>query len=49
MEEWEALWTKERAAVVKRIKNNKWGVSADGKTLTGPEGFTVDLSACAVK
>ena len=47
LEEWEALWTEERAAVVKRIKDNKWGVSADGKTLTGPEGFTVDLSACA--
>ena len=30
--------------IVKRIKDNKWGMSADGKTLTGPEGFTIDLS-----
>ena len=32
--------------VVKRIKDNGWGTSADGKTLTGPEGFTIDLSKC---
>ena len=25
MEEWEALWAKERDAIVKRIKDNKWG------------------------
>ena len=47
IEDWEKLWADERAAVVKNIKDNKWGVSADGKTLTGPEGFTVDLSKCA--
>jgi branched-chain amino acid transport system substrate-binding protein len=47
MEEWEKLWETERAAVVKKIKDNKLGVSADGKTLTGPSGFTVDLSKCA--
>lgn len=46
MAEWEALWTQERAAVVKKIKDNKWGKSADGKTVTGPEGFTIDLSKC---
>ena len=46
IEEWEALWTKERAAVVKRIVDNKWGKSSDGKTLNGPEKFTVDLSKC---
>jgi ABC-type branched-subunit amino acid transport system substrate-binding protein len=44
--EWEALWATERAAIIKRIKDNKWGKSADGKTLTGPEGWTVDLSKC---
>ena len=43
---WEELWAAQRAAIVKRIKDNKWGVSADGKTVTGPEGFTVDLSKC---
>jgi branched-chain amino acid transport system substrate-binding protein len=33
--------------MVKRIKDNHWGVSADGKTLNGPEGWTVDLTKCA--
>jgi len=44
--EWEALWTQQRDAVIKRIKDNGWGKSADGKTLTGPEGWTVDLTKC---
>ena len=47
IEEWEQLWADQRADAVARIAANGWGVSADGKTLTGPEGFTVDLSACA--
>jgi branched-chain amino acid transport system substrate-binding protein len=46
MEAWEDLWAKERAATVKRIADNHWGKSADGKTLTGPEGFKIDLGAC---
>ena len=46
MDEWEALWAQQRAAIVKRIKDNGWGKSADGKTVTGPEGFTIDLSKC---
>src|SRR5918992_103048 len=46
MAEWEALWAEERAAIVKRIKDNGWGKSADGKTVTGPEGFRIDLSKC---
>ena len=46
MDEWLKLWESERAAVVKRIKDNKWGHSADGKTLTGPEGWSVDLTEC---
>jgi branched-chain amino acid transport system substrate-binding protein len=46
MDEWDALWATQRDAIVKRIKDNKWGKSADGKTLTGPEGFTIDLSKC---
>src|SRR5215213_5160256 len=46
MAEWEALWAQERAAEVKRIKDNKWGKSADGKTVTGPNGFTIDLTKC---
>ena len=44
--EWEALWAKQRDAIIKRIKDNKWGKSADGKTLTGPGGWTVDLTKC---
>ncbi|MPY94965.1 MAG: ABC transporter substrate-binding protein [Acidimicrobiia bacterium] len=46
MEEWEALWATEREAIVARIEENGWGTSADGTTVTGPEGFTIDLSAC---
>ncbi|MPY92787.1 MAG: ABC transporter substrate-binding protein [Acidimicrobiia bacterium] len=46
IEEWEQLWADERAAVVEKIKDNGWGKSADGQTLTGPEGFTIDLSQC---
>src|ERR687890_57987 len=46
LDEWEALWKTQRDAMVKRITDNGWGKSADGKTLTGPEGFTVDLSKC---
>lgn len=46
MEEWEKLWATQRAAIVKRIKDNGWGLSADGKTIKGPEGFTVDVSKC---
>src|SRR3954447_17877189 len=36
LDAWEALWKKQRDAVVKRITDNKWGKSADGKTVTGP-------------
>jgi ABC-type branched-subunit amino acid transport system substrate-binding protein len=46
MEEWEALWANERAAIVKKIKDNGWGLQPDGKTVLGPEGFTIDLSKC---
>ncbi|MPY93617.1 MAG: ABC transporter substrate-binding protein [Acidimicrobiia bacterium] len=46
LEEWEARWREERAAIVARIEENGWGKSADGTTLTGPEGWTVDLTAC---
>ncbi len=46
IEEWEALWADERAAVVARIKENGWGLQADGKTILGPEGFSFDTSQC---
>ncbi|MPY95483.1 MAG: ABC transporter substrate-binding protein [Acidimicrobiia bacterium] len=46
MEEWEALWATERAAIVDGLTSGGFGRSADGTMLTGPEGFSVDLSAC---
>ncbi|MPY96359.1 MAG: ABC transporter substrate-binding protein [Acidimicrobiia bacterium] len=46
IEEWRELWAAERAAVVQRIEENGWGLQADGQTILGPEGFTVDLSTC---
>jgi ABC-type branched-subunit amino acid transport system substrate-binding protein len=46
MDAWEALWADQRAAAIKRIQDNHWGLSADGKTLTGPEGFRIDLTKC---
>jgi ABC-type branched-subunit amino acid transport system substrate-binding protein len=46
LEQWEALWVQQRATNIKRIKDNHWGKSADGKTLTGSNGWTVDLGKC---
>jgi len=46
MEQWEALWADQRGKIVDQIQSNNWGVSDDGKTLTGPEGFTIDMSKC---
>ena len=46
MDEWNALWVTQRAAIVKRIVDGKFGLSADGKTITGPEGFKIDVSKC---
>jgi hypothetical protein len=46
MDEWEALWARQRQAVVQRIEDNGWGPSADGTTMTGPEGFEIDISSC---
>ncbi|MCC6435779.1 MAG: ABC transporter substrate-binding protein [Acidimicrobiales bacterium] len=46
IEGWEALWAEERAAIVARVTENNWGKSADGTTVTGPEGYTIDLSKC---
>jgi ABC-type branched-subunit amino acid transport system substrate-binding protein len=46
IEAWEALWKTQRDAVVKRIKDNGWGTSADGTKVTGPEGFSIDLTKC---
>ncbi len=46
MQEWEALWAEERAAIVERITTEQYGISADGTTLNGPSGYTADLSGC---
>lgn len=44
LEELEAKWAEERAAIVQDIIDNGYGV--DGDVLTGPAGFTIDLSSC---
>ena len=44
IEDLEAEWADQRAAIVAEIKAAGYGV--DGDTLTGPGGWTVDLSAC---
>jgi branched-chain amino acid transport system substrate-binding protein len=46
VEEWEALWEAERAAVLEAIEAGDYGKSADGTMVTGPDGFTMDLSNC---
>ncbi|MGD9751165.1 MAG: ABC transporter substrate-binding protein [Acidimicrobiia bacterium] len=46
MEDWEALWAEERAAIVAKVESEGYGLSADGKTLTGAGGLEVDLSNC---
>lgn len=46
VEEWEKLWETQRAAMLKKLKDAKAGKSADGKTATGIDGFTIDLSKC---
>lgn len=46
IDQWEQRWADERAAIVARAKQEKWGKSADGRTVTGPEGYTIDLTKC---
>ena len=46
VEEWEARWTQERAAVVDKAEANGWAWDQTGNVVTGPGGMTVDLSAC---
>ena len=46
IQDYEKLWETQRAAVVKEIKDNKWGWDQTAKTVTGPGGFKVDLSTC---
>ena len=46
MEEWEALWEEERAAIVARIEESGWGKNAAGTEVTGPEGYRIDLTKC---
>ena len=46
MEEFESRWEAKRDEIVKRITDNGWGLQPDGKTITGPEGFKVDLTTC---
>jgi branched-chain amino acid transport system substrate-binding protein len=46
MEEWEALADTQRAAIITKIKDNGWGKSADGKSVSGPDGYAIDLTKC---
>jgi ABC-type branched-subunit amino acid transport system substrate-binding protein len=46
MDAWEAQWAQERDAMVARAKSEGIGKSADGKSVKGPAGFTLDLSKC---
>jgi branched-chain amino acid transport system substrate-binding protein len=46
MEEWRTLWEEERAEIVAKVAEEGGGLSADGKTVTGTGGFTIDLSTC---
>jgi branched-chain amino acid transport system substrate-binding protein len=46
IDDWEAVWAKQRAAIVKKIADNGWGWDQAAKKVTGPGGFTVDLSTC---
>ena len=45
IEQWEALWAEERAAIVERIESEGYGVGDDG-ILRGPAGFEIDLNEC---
>ena len=45
MEEWEALWTEQRAAIIQRAADEGWGLGDDG-ILVGPSGFTLDTNEC---
>ncbi len=44
IEGWRELAESERQRVVERIGSEGWG--KEGNTVTGPEGFTIDLSNC---
>jgi ABC-type branched-subunit amino acid transport system substrate-binding protein len=46
IEELEASWAAQRAAVVKKIKDNHYGIDKATNTLNGPASFKVDLSKC---
>ena len=45
MEEYEALWAEQRAAIVQRAADEGWGLGDDG-ILVGPSGFTLDTTVC---
>ena len=46
MADYEALWKTQREAVVKRIEDNGWGWDQAGQKVTGPGGFSIDLTTC---
>ena len=46
MQEWEALWSVERAAVIKKIRDGGYGILPDGQSALVSQDYTVDLSSC---
>jgi len=46
MDGWEARWAEQRAAVVANLAAQGAGRTADGRTVRGVGGFSIDLSAC---
>ena len=45
VEELEAVWAEERAAIVEMIKAEGYGID-ENNVLNGPAGFTIDLNEC---
>ena len=46
IQEYEAFWKTQRDAVVKKIKDAGWKLDPATNTVTGPEGYKIDLSTC---
>jgi branched-chain amino acid transport system substrate-binding protein len=46
IKDYEALWATQREAIVKEIKDGGYGWDKTANKVTGPGGFSVDLSTC---
>ena len=47
MDDYDKLWASQRAAIVAKAKANGWAWDQAANKVTGPGGFSVDLSKCA--